>query len=114
MVSLSLNQILILYTWFPLAVLLIFLLLIGRFYQKFSGQSTQFRWFVMPLLLFGAAAVRYASINQVSGDWLGDILLAVSGASLLGLSWRLHHRMTAGRSPEPPQPVHETEQEPTS
>jgi hypothetical protein len=94
---LSLNQLLTLYAWFPLATLLLFLLLIGRFYQKFSGERTFFRMFTVPILLFGTAAVRYASINAVMGDWIGDVLLASAGISLLCLSTVLYRRMTIGR-----------------
>lgn len=93
MSPLSLNQIVILYAWFPLAALLFFFLLIGRFYQKFSGEPTRFRLFVAPMILFGAAAVRYSSINAISGDALGDVLYAGAGVVLLGLCLHLYRRM---------------------
>ena len=95
MIPRSLHQILALYTWFPLAGLIIFLLLIARFYQKFSGERTHYRWFVLPVILFGAAVVRYSTINQVTGDWLGDLLLAVGGLALIVLSVILVSRMIA-------------------
>ncbi len=98
MIPRSLYQILTLYTWFPFAGLVIFLLLIARFYQKFSGERTHYRWFVLPVMLFGAAVVRYSSINQVAGDWLGDLSLAVGGLALIVLSMMLVARMTVGRS----------------
>jgi hypothetical protein len=82
-----------LYTWFPLAVLLLILLLIARFYQKFSGERTLFRFFVIPVVLFGAATVRYVSVNQMLGDGLGDALSAAGGIVLLGLSLWLYRRM---------------------
>lgn len=97
MSPLSLNQILILYTWFPLAALLVFFLLIGRFYQKFSGEPTRFRLFAVPMILFGVAAVRYSSINAVSGDPLGDVLYAGAGGTLLALCLLLYRRMVYGR-----------------
>ena len=93
----SLHQVLTLYTWFPLAGLLIFLLLIGRFYQKFSGERTWFLWFASPVILFGAAAVRYSSIEPTTGDWFGDLALALGGLILIGLCVALVARMTAGR-----------------
>jgi hypothetical protein len=95
--SLSLNQILVLYTWFPLAALLFFLMLIGRFYERFSGQRTRFRWFVLPILLFGAAAVRYASSGRLTSDLLGDVLAAAGGVILIYLSISLYHLMTTNR-----------------
>jgi hypothetical protein len=84
----------VLYAWFPLAALLFFMLLIGRFYQKFSGQPTHFRWFGVPVLLFGGAAVRYASINRVAYDPLADAALALGGLILLYLCLSLYWRMT--------------------
>lgn len=97
----ALHQALILYTWFPLTVLLFFLLLIARFYQKFSGKRTYFRFFMLPMVLFGAAAVRYASIDQIQGDILGDLLSASAGVSLLVLSVTLYRQMLAGVESKP-------------
>ena len=97
MTPLSLNQFLLLYIWFPLAALLFLLLLIARFYEKFSGEQTFFRLFALPIALFGAATVRYASINQMAGDMWADGLMAVGGTILLALCLFLYRRMTAGR-----------------
>lgn len=96
MSPLSLSQALILYTWFPLAALLFFLLLIARFYQKFSHKRTFFRLFIAPMLLFGIGAVRYASIDSYSGDLIGDLIVAVGGLLLLFLSVWLYWRMLYG------------------
>jgi hypothetical protein len=90
---LSLNQLLMLYTWFPLAALLFFMLLIGRFFEKFSGERTFFRLFIVPMFFFGAAAVRYTSINLVSGDLLGAMLLTAGGLMLIWLCAILYRRM---------------------
>jgi len=91
--SLSLNQFLTLYSWFPLAVLLMFMLLIGRFYEKFSGTRTYFRWFAVPVILFGVGCVRYASVMKLNGDWLADLMLGGAGIFLLPLSIRLYQVM---------------------
>jgi hypothetical protein len=91
------NQILLLYVWFPLAVVIAILLLIARFYQRFSGDQTYYPLYLIPLVLFGAGAVRYASIDQIAGDGLGDLLMAAAGAMLIGLSALLYHQMTNGR-----------------
>jgi hypothetical protein len=90
---LALNQFLMLYTWFMLTGLLFFLLLIARFYQKFSGTQTYFRLFMVPVVLFGVSAVRYASIGQVAGDPLADLTTAIAGLILLALSWVLYRHM---------------------
>jgi type II secretory pathway component PulF len=93
----ALSQLLMLYTWFVLAAILSFVMLIARFYEKFSGQRTYFRLFLMPILLFGAAAVRYASIDQVAHDAFGDLLTASGGALLALLCIHLYRRMLVGR-----------------
>jgi hypothetical protein len=94
---LSLNQFLMLYIWFPLSALLFLLLLIARFYEKFSGEQTHFRLFAAPIALFGAATVRYASVNRMAGDVWADGLMAVGGIILVALCLFLFQRMTAGR-----------------
>lgn len=97
MTPLALNQILLLFTWFPLAALLFFFLLIARFYEKFSGERTGFYFYILPIMFFGGAAVRYASLNHIGGDWLGDILSGLAGITLIGLCLLLYHRMMVGR-----------------
>ena len=86
-----------LYIWFPLAALLFLLLLIARFYEKFSSEQTFFKLFTLPIVFFGAATVRYASINHMAGDTWADVLLALGGAVLLVMCVFLYRRMTAGR-----------------
>jgi hypothetical protein len=93
----SLDRILLLYSWFPLAVLLLILLLIARFYQKFSGERTYFEWYGLPLVLFGIAMVRYASIDRFVGDPLADTIMGVAGMVLLSLSLLLFRLMLVGR-----------------
>lgn len=97
MTSLSINQFLYLYSWFPLAALIVMVLLIARFYQNFSGERTYFSFYVIPLVLFGASAVRYASLNQVAGDMFADVLSGAAGIVLLYLSLLLFRLMMTGR-----------------
>ena len=94
MAAVSVTQFLTLYSWFPLAFVLVFLLLIARFYQKFSSTRTYFQWFSAPILLFGAATMRYASIDQIARDGIGDALLGTAGIFTLVLSLFLYYRMT--------------------
>jgi hypothetical protein len=94
----ALSQLFLLYTWFALAAVLFFLLLIARFYQKFSGERTYFRLFLVPMLLFSVAVVRYSSIDRIARDPFADLFLAAAGLLLAWLCIRLYRRMTAGRS----------------
>lgn len=91
--ALSLHQFFALYIWFPLTVALLFLLLIARFYEKFSGVRMYFRFLLLPIVLYGASAVRYASIERVSGDGLADSLSALAGLIVLVLCGWIGHQM---------------------
>ncbi|MCU0499039.1 MAG: hypothetical protein MUF87_16935 [Anaerolineae bacterium] len=82
--ALTITQMLALYTWFPLAALLMFLFLITRFYERFSGKRMYFRALLLPMILFAAATVRYISIDQFMGDVAAD-LFWISGGVLLTL-----------------------------
>ena len=83
--------------WVISVIVLVFLLLIARFYQRFAMERTFFEWFAVPILLFGAALMRYASIGHLAGDLAGDALFGLAGLSLLGLSVFLYYRMTQNR-----------------
>ena len=97
MTAITPNQILLLYLWFPLAIVIAIMLLVARFYQNFSGDRTYYRLYMLPLVLFGIGAVRYASLDQIMGDWLGDVLTGIAGVVLIILSLLLYHLMTTGR-----------------
>jgi hypothetical protein len=97
MTAITPNQILMLYIWFPLAMVIAILLLIARFYERFSGDRTYYLGYLIPLVLFGAGAVRYASVDQIAGDWLGDVFMGAAGAVLITLSLLLYRLMTTGR-----------------
>jgi len=92
----ALSQILSLYTWFPLAIILAIYLLIARFYHRFSGKRTHFWLFGLPILFYGMSFVRYASIPAVTGDPFGDVAGAIGGLILIGLSTRLTYQMMKG------------------
>jgi hypothetical protein len=92
-VTLSFSQFLALYGWFALAVLLAFLLLIARFYQRFSGKRMYFSAYWIPLVCFGAAAIRYASIGSISGDPFAAVALLLGGITLLYLCGTLARYM---------------------
>ncbi len=91
------SQIFTIYGWFPLAVLLTIVLLVGRFYQNLTGENTRYKLFAVPIVLFGVASASYASANRVVGVLAGDLLLAAGGLVLSLLCMRLYRQMTAGR-----------------
>ncbi|MEQ8672324.1 MAG: hypothetical protein RLP44_15580 [Aggregatilineales bacterium] len=89
----SINQFLTLYTWFILAALLLLMLLIARFYQQFSGERTYFWLYLVPIVCFGVAAVRYTSIERIAHDPYADFILAIGGVVLIFLSIRIYWLM---------------------
>lgn len=91
--NLAISQFLSLFSWFAIAALLFFILLIARFYQKFSGEHTQFYLFGVVIILFGIATVRYTSLRRVSGDVIADVLSLVGGILLLIIMVRLYQKM---------------------
>ena len=98
MQNLGLSQFLSLFSWFALASLLFFVILIARFYQKFSGERTYFLLFGVVIILFGISTVRYTSLRQISGDWVADMLSFIGGVILLTLSLQLYRKMTRNKS----------------
>lgn len=58
------------------------MLLIARFYEKFSGKRTYYQAYIVPLVLFGGACARYSSQDALSNDVLGNLLLLVGGGVL--------------------------------
>lgn len=101
--SLSFNQLLTLYSWFPLAALLMVMLLIARFYEKFSGSRMYFRGFFVLLVLFAAAAIRYTNLGDISGDVFGDLASGFAGILLsvlcLVVYWRMLRKPTNHSEP---------------
>ncbi|MCK6576768.1 MAG: hypothetical protein L6Q98_01550 [Anaerolineae bacterium] len=94
--SAAFSQLLTLYTWFLLAAAIGFLLLIARFYQKFSGERTYYWLYLAPIGLFGVEAVRQTRLQMVD-DAVGVLLSAAAGLLLIALSTVLYWRMTSGR-----------------
>lgn len=98
MTTLVLSQLFLLLTSFALAALLWLMLLIARFYAHFSGESTRHRWFIVPIIFYSIAAIRYSSIDRIAADPFADILTALGGIALIALSLRLYHQMTHHKS----------------
>ena len=95
--TITTHQALTIVLWFALAVILLFLTLIARFYQNVSGEKTHYWLFGVVVAIFGAASARYAFIDRVSGDLFGDLLWSAGGILLAGMCIYLYNLMTAGR-----------------
>lgn len=89
----SLYQLIVVYTWFPLVALFALQLLIARLYQKDFGKRTYFSFYVIPIILFGISSVRSASVGIVFDDPFGDIVTGAAGITLLVLVAILYRQM---------------------
>jgi hypothetical protein len=87
-VELSLYQALTIYAWFPLAFTLGTLLLIARFYERFSASHTYWRLYTLPILGYAAAYVREAALAY-HHDPFADLMQTLSGVLVLMLVARL-------------------------
>jgi len=83
--------------WGAVALLLVILFAIARFYQITSGQPSRYGWFAAPVVLFGAGALRYAALGDFMGDALGDALMFAGGVTLIALATRLLRLMMGGQ-----------------
>ncbi len=92
-----LNSALQLIAWGVICGLIVVLYRIARFYQITSGRRSFYRWFLAPLVMLAAAAVM--DVVVVGGpNLIGDLLLLLGSASLIGLGYRLLRLMTGSRS----------------
>lgn len=91
----TLHQFFVLYTWFGLVLLVLFVALIARFYERFSGVNTYFRWYIVPVLLLGMSAVRDASTPPLANDLFSDALLLLGGGAFLAFTLVLARHMLA-------------------
>jgi hypothetical protein len=92
--DISLHQILTIYVWFGMSVLVFLLALIARFYERLSGQRTYYQLFSVPVIALAGATIRLVSVDQLTGDGWGDGLLLLSGVSLAALCVHVYRRMT--------------------
>ncbi len=97
MTAITFHQALSILTWFLITVLLVFLLLIARFYQKMTGERTYFWSFGAPIVLFGVAAARDAFNDRVGGDGVSNVMWFAGGVMLAGMCIYLYNLMTANR-----------------
>jgi hypothetical protein len=99
-----LGAMLVLYCWVVAAILIFFLLLIGRFYQVRFHQRSYYQLMLVPIVLFVLAAVSDAFlINDYWGDPLLDFvgetwpdLLLLAGGLVLAVFCTSLFRMMMG------------------
>ena len=91
------DTILTLVFWGLIAVLIVVVYRIARFYQITSGRPTYYRLFFVPLgLLLAAALLNVVADPQL--DLWRDALLLAGGVSLIGLGYYLLQLMIGSRS----------------
>ena len=92
----TIGSILVLYSWIVVAILLIFLFLIGRFYEIQFRQRSYYQLFLLPLVLFLAGAIWYVFSGSDFVGVLGlDLLFLVGGIVLISLGYTLYRIMMA-------------------
>ena len=91
--AISVSLILILVSWFALAILVFILALIARFYEQFTQQRTYYGWYIAPVLLLGIASARYASHSHRAGDWIADTCVFLGRSILIGLCYHFYRCM---------------------
>ncbi len=93
------SSILTIYIWGVVCILLFFLFVIGRFYQKKSGRRSYYPSFFVPIALFAVAGIRYAFLAPtIVGDIWGDVLRFLAGVVVGGFGLFLLRLMIGGRS----------------
>lgn len=96
----AISSILLLFSWIVAAILILFLFLIGRFYESKFGQKSYYPWLTIPLACFLLSAVWYVFFSGTD-DFVGslgpDLLLVIGGLALIGLSYILFRTMMGGR-----------------
>lgn len=101
-----LSSALTIYSWIIAAILILFLFLIGRFYELRFGQKSYHQLLLLPLFFFVLSAVWDVFVsNEYTGnpglDFVGslwsDLLLFVAGLGLIVLCYSLFRLMMGGR-----------------
>jgi hypothetical protein len=90
-------DVLTLYTWGGVSVLLFFLFAIARFFERKSSRESYYSLFLLPILFFVASAVRYIVVGDFVGDLWADLGRVLGGLLVCGLGFYLLNLMTGGR-----------------
>jgi hypothetical protein len=92
------KYILAIYSWAVVGILAVFLGRIAYFYEKTSGQQTNYNFLFLPALLLLSGAVWYLVRNvEFTGQSVGDLLLFCGGVLLGMFGVRLQEFMTGAR-----------------
>ena len=92
------TRLLHIYSFLILCILILFLFLIARFYEKKAKERTLYWLFLIPLMLYLVSGIRYVlSSWGITGDPIGDVSLAIGGGLLLYLGHSLLTRMMGRR-----------------
>jgi hypothetical protein len=94
------NLVLMTYSWVIVAILLFFLFLIGRFYERKACQRSHYQLFLFPLILFLLGTLRYDFLfaGNFVGDLFGDTLFFAGGVTAAILGYHLLNLMTGGQT----------------
>ena len=85
--------------WGVVCILLYFLFAIARFYEVKSGRRSYYALFLIPIVLFALAALKYLWIAPaIVGDPWGDFLRFTGGVIVLGTGFYLLKLMTGKRT----------------
>jgi hypothetical protein len=90
-------DVLSLFTWGGVSVLLFFLFAIARFFERKSSRESFYSLFLFPIVFFMASAVRYIIVGDFVGDLWGDVGRILGGLLVCGLGFWLLKLMTGGR-----------------
>ena len=95
----SINLVLMTYSWVIIAILLFFLFLIARFYERKAHQRSYYQLFLLPLIPFLLGTLRYDFLftGNFVGDLLGDALFFAGGMTAIILGYHLLSLMTGDR-----------------
>jgi hypothetical protein len=96
----SINLVLMTYSWVIIAILLFFLFLIARFYERKAHRRSHYQLFFLPLVLFLLGTFRYDFLfaGNFVGDLLGDTFFFAGGVITIILGYHLLNLMTGGRA----------------
>ncbi len=97
MISIT-SAILSIYIWGVVCLLVYCLFAIARFYEQKAGQKSYYAVFLVPIVLFALAAIKYLwLVPKITGDPVGDVMWFLGGITLMGAGYFLLKLMMGGR-----------------
>ena len=93
-----LKYILTIYSWAAVGILIFFLGRIAYFYEKTSGQRTNYDFLLLPAALLTFGVIWYLAHDvEFTGQPTGDLFLFAGGLLLGAFGLRLQEFMTGGK-----------------